>query len=75
VPTIPLRRPRRAQRLEEALRERQEAETLVRTSQQYEEQVTSAIRSGASYAPPIAPSGWQPSSPTDDASEADDISS
>jgi hypothetical protein len=75
VPTIPLRRSRRTQRLEDALRERQEAEALVRTSQQFEEQVTSAIRSGAGtgYAPPTAPSGWQPSSPTDDASETDDI--
>jgi hypothetical protein len=77
VPTIPLRRSRRTQRLDEALRERQEAEALARASQQYEEQVTSAIRAGAGaeYAPPTTPAGWQPSPASEDASEADDISS
>jgi hypothetical protein len=77
VPTIPLRRSRRAERLAAVHRERQEAEARTRTDQHYEDQVTNSIRAGAGteYAPPTAPSGWQPSSPTDDASEADDISS
>ena len=78
VPTIPLRRSRRAERLEAAQRERQEAEALARTSQQYEDQVTSAIRSGAGagYAPPTASTGWQPS-PADPAvvEDADDVGS
>jgi hypothetical protein len=74
VPTIPLHSSRRTHRLEAARRERQEAEAITRTSQQYEEQVTSAIRSGAGagYAPPTTPSGWQPSPA---AADADDISS
>jgi hypothetical protein len=78
VPTIPLRHSRRAQRQAAAQRERHEAEAITRTSLHYEDQVTSAIRSGAGadYAPPTAPSGWQPSSTTaSEPNNADDMSS